>query len=159
MPIPLRLKLFSRSGAAFGEEKLVVLDTAATELRFEGVTDQPVLSINRGFSAPVIVETDRSAADLALLSAHDDDPVARYEALQQLMLDTLTAQVEAGTADFAPVVEAVRLTLGGEKVTGEERLLEGLRERIRDVRVGPDGALYLLTANSAGRILRVVPAK
>src|ERR1044072_1815995 len=53
----------------------------------------------------------------------------------------------------------VRLTLDGEKVTGEERLLEGLRERIRDVRVGPDGALYLVTGNSAGRVLKVVPAK
>ena len=42
----------------------------------------------------------------------------------------------------------VRLTLDGEKVTGEERLLQGLRERIRDVRVGPDGALYLATDNS-----------
>ena len=37
----------------------------------------------------------------------------------------------------------VRLTLDGEKVTGEERLLQGIRERIRDVRVGPDGAIYL----------------
>ena len=53
----------------------------------------------------------------------------------------------------------VRLTLDGEKVTGEERLLQGLRERIRDVRNGPDGALYLVTDNSAGRILKVVPAK
>ena len=50
-----------------------------------------------------------------------------------------------------------RLALDGEKVTGEERLLQGLRERIRDVRTGPDGALYLLTDNSAGRILRVAP--
>jgi glucose/arabinose dehydrogenase len=53
----------------------------------------------------------------------------------------------------------VRLTLDGETITGEERLLQGLRERIRDVRNGPDGALYLLTDNSAGRILKVVPAK
>jgi glucose/arabinose dehydrogenase len=53
----------------------------------------------------------------------------------------------------------VRLTLDGEKVTGEERLLQGLRERIRDVRVGPDGAIYLVTDNSAGRVLKVVPAK
>jgi aldose sugar dehydrogenase len=53
----------------------------------------------------------------------------------------------------------VRLTLNGEKVTGEERLLEGLRERIRDVRIGPDGAIYLVTDNNAGRILRVSPAK
>jgi aldose sugar dehydrogenase len=52
-----------------------------------------------------------------------------------------------------------RLTLDGEKVTGEERLLQDLRERIRDVRVGPDGAIYLATDNVAGRILRVSPAK
>ncbi len=53
----------------------------------------------------------------------------------------------------------VRLELDGEKVTKEERLLDDLNEHIRDVRQGPDGALYLLTDNSAGRILRVTPAK
>lgn len=53
----------------------------------------------------------------------------------------------------------VRLTLDGRRVTGEERLLKGLTERIRDVRQGPDGALYLLTDDSAGRILRLVPAR
>ena len=52
-----------------------------------------------------------------------------------------------------------RLTLDGDRVVKEERLLQGLRERIRDVRQGPDGALYLLTDNSAGRILRLVPAR
>jgi glucose/arabinose dehydrogenase len=52
-----------------------------------------------------------------------------------------------------------RLELKGDKVVKEERLLQGLNERVRDVRQGPDGALYLLTDNSAGRILRLVPAK
>ena len=52
----------------------------------------------------------------------------------------------------------VRLSLKGDAVTGEERLLQNLNERIRDVRQGPDGALYLLTDSSAGRILRVAPA-
>jgi aldose sugar dehydrogenase len=52
-----------------------------------------------------------------------------------------------------------RLALDGDEVTKEERLLQGLHERIRDVRQGPDGALYLLTDNAAGRILRVAPAK
>ncbi|MGI8525477.1 MAG: PQQ-dependent sugar dehydrogenase [Pseudolabrys sp.] len=52
-----------------------------------------------------------------------------------------------------------RLAIKGDKVVGEERLLEGVNERIRDVREGPDGALYLLTDNEAGRILRVTPAK
>lgn len=53
----------------------------------------------------------------------------------------------------------VRLELDGEKVTREERMLRQLSERIRDVRTGPDGALWLLTDNAAGRILRITPAK
>ena len=52
----------------------------------------------------------------------------------------------------------VRLSLKGNTVTGEERLLQNLNERIRDVRQGPDGALWLLTDSSAGRILRIAPA-
>ncbi|HEU5296905.1 MAG TPA: PQQ-dependent sugar dehydrogenase, partial [Burkholderiaceae bacterium] len=49
----------------------------------------------------------------------------------------------------------VRLTIDGRQVVGEERLLEDLKERIRDVRQGPDGWLYVLTDNSNGRILRL----
>jgi glucose/arabinose dehydrogenase len=50
-----------------------------------------------------------------------------------------------------------RLVLDGEKVVAEERLLADLGERIRDVRQGPDGALYVLTDNSDGRVLRLMP--
>ncbi|HEX6860680.1 MAG TPA: PQQ-dependent sugar dehydrogenase [Caulobacteraceae bacterium] len=52
----------------------------------------------------------------------------------------------------------VRLTLDGYRVAGEEWLLEDLGERIRDVNVGPDGALYLLTDEADGKILRMVPS-
>ena len=51
-----------------------------------------------------------------------------------------------------------RLTLDGTKIIGEERLLEG-RARFRDVRVGPDGAIYLLTDEDDGEILTLVPAR
>jgi glucose/arabinose dehydrogenase len=50
-----------------------------------------------------------------------------------------------------------RLVLDGEKVVGEEKLLADLGERIRDVRNGPDGVLWLLTDSPEGRVLRVVP--
>jgi aldose sugar dehydrogenase len=53
----------------------------------------------------------------------------------------------------------VRLELEGEKVTKEERLLQDLRQRIRDVRAGPDGALWLLTDSANGRLLRLTPGK
>jgi glucose/arabinose dehydrogenase len=51
----------------------------------------------------------------------------------------------------------VRLTMEGEKVVGEERLLTDLqpRERIRDVRQGPDGAIYLLTDSAKGRLIKL----
>ncbi len=51
----------------------------------------------------------------------------------------------------------VRLSLDGDRVTGEEWLLQDLGERIRDVRVGPDGAVYLVTDNAKGRVLKLVP--
>jgi len=112
MVLPLKLKLFgSTSGAALGEEQLHLLDQPSSEIVFDGVREAPVLSINRGFSAPVIIESDRSAQDLAFLSAHDDDPFARYEAMQQLMLDTLVTATQLGRADHGPVIEAVRRTL------------------------------------------------
>ena len=52
----------------------------------------------------------------------------------------------------------VRLELDGEKVTREERLLQNLHERIRDVRAGPGRRALAATDSSAGRILRVSPA-
>ncbi|HET7698255.1 MAG TPA: PQQ-dependent sugar dehydrogenase [Vicinamibacterales bacterium] len=53
----------------------------------------------------------------------------------------------------------VRLDVQGEKVTGEERLLKENKERIRDVRQGPDGAIYAITDHQPGRILKLVPRK
>jgi glucose/arabinose dehydrogenase len=57
--------------------------------------------------------------------------------------------------------DLVRLSLDGEKVTGEERLLTNLptRVRVRDVRQGPDGALYLLIDEAvSGKMLKLVPS-
>lgn len=58
--------------------------------------------------------------------------------------------------------DLVRLMMEGDRVVGEERLLTDLqpkRERIRDVRQGPDEALYLLTDSAQGRMLKLVPKK
>jgi len=53
----------------------------------------------------------------------------------------------------------VRLRLDGEKVVHEERMLKGVLGRIRDVRQGPDGYLYLLTDEKNGVLVRLEPAK
>jgi glucose/arabinose dehydrogenase len=57
--------------------------------------------------------------------------------------------------------QLTRLTIDGEKIVDEEHLLTDLpqRERIRDVRQGPEGALYLLTDNAKGRVLKLVPKR
>jgi glucose/arabinose dehydrogenase len=52
----------------------------------------------------------------------------------------------------------VRVQLDGERVVRQERLLTELGERIRDVRTGPDGLVYLLTDSADGRLLRLEPA-
>ncbi len=52
-----------------------------------------------------------------------------------------------------------RLVLSGTNVVAEERLLADVGERIRDVRQGPDGAIYVATDSSRGRILRIKPRR
>ena len=115
--IPLKLRLFgAQSGEPLTDEQLFILNDAEARMVFDTGGERAVLSINRGFSAPVIVESDRSAADLALLSAHDDDPFARYEAMQQLMLDTLVGRIGGGKGDGGAVIDAVRNTLDDDRL-------------------------------------------
>ena len=116
MPIPLRLALFDRETGSHSGEELFVLDRASAQIRFAGFTGKPVLSINRGFSAPVTIERAVDREDLVFLAARDDDPFARYEAMQELMSGYLVAAVEgdlganereAARADIARALGAV----------------------------------------------------
>jgi glucose/arabinose dehydrogenase len=53
----------------------------------------------------------------------------------------------------------IRLTLQGDKIVGEERLLNEIGERVRDVRVGPDDNVYVLTDENDGKLYRIEPPK
>lgn len=99
MPIPLRLALFDPATGQHQGEQLVVLTGEAGRFDFPGYATRPVLSINRGFSAPVVVESDEALDDLVFLAAHDDDPFARYEALQSLITRHLVAGVSDGLSE------------------------------------------------------------
>jgi aminopeptidase N len=86
MPIPLKLALFDRKTGKHHGEQLVTLNEAQQSFSFTGFGEAPVLSINRGFSAPVAIEREVSNDDLVFLAEHDDDPFARYEAMQDLVV-------------------------------------------------------------------------
>ncbi|MBK6802792.1 MAG: aminopeptidase N [Novosphingobium sp.] len=96
MVIPLRLALFDRETGEHHGEQLVTLRESQVNLSFTGFASRPVLSLNRGFSAPVAIDAALSQSDLVFLAAHDDDPFARYEALQQLVVQHLVAAIGGG---------------------------------------------------------------
>ncbi|HEU4704710.1 MAG TPA: DUF3458 domain-containing protein, partial [Sphingomicrobium sp.] len=112
MPIPLRTALVGAdSGEEVAAERLVLLDQARQVVRFKEVAERPLLSINRGFSAPVIVEARRGPDELELLARHDRDPFARFEAMQELMLRALVAGARGEPVDPAPLVRSAANTL------------------------------------------------
>ncbi|WP_397476176.1 aminopeptidase N [Pusillimonas sp.] len=80
------------------EQETVVLDLceAVQAWTFSGIAERPIASLLRGFSAPVIIEYERSDAELALLARHDTDPFARWEAGQELAGRQLLAMTESG---------------------------------------------------------------
>ena len=96
MPIPLKLALFDRASGTHGGEQLVVLGEAERTIEFEGYAQAPVLSINRGFSAPVSIERHVPREDLVFLAARDDDAFARSEAMQELVVGHLVAAAGEG---------------------------------------------------------------
>ena len=114
LPIPLRYALFGADGAKLHARDDLVLTEPETHVRVEGVPAPPILSLNRGFAAPVIAGPPPSRGGLALLAAHEDDPFARYEAVQQLMLSSLTQSIATGRAEgHGDVVAALDALLDG----------------------------------------------
>jgi aminopeptidase N len=103
MVIPLSLGLVGKDGNDIplalsngtSVANHVVLTQPSAHFEFSGVTERPVLSINRGFSAPIRLVTDLDASDLGFLAAHDRDPFNRWQALQtistRLLIDNVAA--------------------------------------------------------------------
>jgi aminopeptidase N len=119
MMIPLRIALLDRESGRHDGEKLVVLDRDEQSFSFEGYDALPVLSINRGYTAPVKIEREVSRQDLMLLAAHDDDPFARFEAMQELVIGHL--------------VKAAQGVLDEEsRESGERAIAEAMKAVITD---------------------------
>lgn len=108
---PLKLSL---DGVAT-ETHVLEMTEAEHSFRFIGAEEEPVPSVLRGFSAPVVLEMERSVEDLALLLAHDTDAFNRWEAGRDLALQTLDAAL-AGEAiePHYPNALATALERGGD---------------------------------------------
>ena len=112
MPIPLRTALIgATSGDEIVSERLILLDKISDSILFEDIGEPVLLSINRNFSAPVVIDAERHAGELERLAEQDRDPFARYEAIQELMLTALIAGAGGQAIDFTPVIAAVGSTL------------------------------------------------
>jgi aminopeptidase N len=112
MPIPLKTTLIGEaSGAEISAEQLIILDQPRQTIRFDNVAEPPLLSINRSFSAPIVVTAERGPGELERLAQTDTDPFARYEAIQELMLRALVAGARGETSDPEPVIDAIAATL------------------------------------------------
>ncbi len=107
----LPLQLASEAQAVPGQ-RTFVMTQAAEVLQFINVDcapgTEPVPSILRGFSAPVILECDYTEAQLLALLAHDNDPFSRWEAAQRLGMQH-AMQLVAAHAPAAPGTGAVSL--------------------------------------------------
>ena len=93
--IPVATGLIGRDGSALAQQ-LLVLDQAEQSFTFTGIAQEPVPSLLRGFSAPVLLDDGLSDADLLTLLQHDTDAFNRWEASQRLALNRILAAVRSG---------------------------------------------------------------
>lgn len=99
--IPIAVGLISANGDEVLPTTVLEMTEAAQSFSFDGLGGRPIVSLLRGFSAPVTVAREIPRADRAVLMAHDTDPFARWEAANSLALDTLVEMAAGGEADPA----------------------------------------------------------
>ncbi len=110
--IPLLYKLIQTDSPH--SEQLLELKEEAQTLKISGLNKKPVLSINRNFSAPIVLDFSQSESDLLALLKHDDDAFNRLEAAQKMFSQAI---------------------LKGENIDTE--LIETLRTILNDAQLDP----------------------
>ena len=150
MVIPLSIGLVGKNGRDLpfslpdntAEAGIVVLMESEAKFEFAGLTERPVLSVNRGFSAPIKLVTDLSADDFAFLAAHDSDPFNRWQALQSISMNLLIGNVAALRA--------------GQPLRTNEKLMEALAGILDDPALDPAFVALSLVPPGEGDIAREI---
>jgi aminopeptidase N len=129
LPIPIRVGLLGADGSELdGTSRTLELTEREQTFTFEGITEAPVLSIGRGFSAPIRLDIERAPEELAFLLAHDTDSFSRWEAGQDLakrILLRLTADAREGRPLVVEplIVDAFRKVILDESLDGSIKAL------------------------------------
>ena len=118
--IPVALGLVGEGGRELIDEQLLVLDSERQSWSFDGISEPPVPSLLRRFSAPVRLEDDLREADRMRLLAYDGDAFNRWEAGQRLLLECM-----------------LRALTGGGAVQLGEPMVAGLRAVLREPALAP----------------------
>ena len=131
LPIPIAIGLLSADGRVLRDTEIVVLDQAEMTVRWDKVSEPPVLSALRGFSAPVNLSTNARPSDRYVLFGADTDLFNRWEAGQTLARDLILTRA-AGAPDEV----------------GEERYAEALGRALVDDAAEPAFKALLLALPS-----------
>ena len=118
MVIPMAVGLLNPNGDEVLQTQVLEITQASQSFRFDGLAARPVPSINRGFSAPVVLERASTREERAFLLAHDTDPFNRWEASHLLGRDCLFDMITQGSGP-------------------DEAWLDGLERLLRDRDLDP----------------------
>ena len=109
---PMKVETSSDLSADFSSLPLIEFTEQTQTIVYKGITERPVVSLFRGFSAPVKVIYDQSDADLMLLAQNDTDPFNRWQSCQNLALRVLIKGVlEGSPCESAALADSFDLLL------------------------------------------------
>ena len=109
--IPVSMGLLAQDGREVLETQMLELTEIKQVFTFNGITQKPILSVLRDYSAPVIVHHAQSAADRAVLLAHDTDPFNRWDAGRMLARDVLVDMTLSGSSPDTAFLDGLAAVL------------------------------------------------
>ncbi|MFN3936125.1 MAG: aminopeptidase N [Gemmobacter sp.] len=158
--IPVAVGLLNPDGTEAAPTRLLELTEARQGFAFDGLAARPIPSILRGFSAPVIVEHERSDAERAFLLAHDSDTFNRWEAGRALAKAVLTRMVTDDASPGPEWLSAVEAMLRDESLDPSFRALalrlpsdDDMAQTLHDAGIVPDpDRIHAARHRLAGRL-------
>jgi aminopeptidase N len=143
--LPIMVGLIAPNGDEIVPSTVLEMTDTTQSFTFEGLTERPVASILRDFSAPVILQREMTAKTRAFLLAHDTDPFNTWEMGRMLAKDTLVAMIIDGTPPARDYLDALKSMLSDDSKDPAFRALclalpsqDDIAQTLTDAGVTPD---------------------